>query len=82
MNTPKKKTTSLRLSEPVRERLEYLAKRQNRSLNNLVDTLLAEVLGLREEDEVQALPADFHRAITKSELMKGIENDLKNIYTK
>jgi predicted DNA-binding protein len=82
MNTPKKKTTSLRLSEPVRERLEYLAKKQNRSLNNLVDTLLAEVLGLREEDEVQALPVDFHRAITKGELMKGIEEDLKKIYTK
>jgi predicted DNA-binding protein len=51
MNTPKGKTTSLRLSEPVREKLEYLAKRQNRSLNNLVDTLLAQVLGLRDLDE-------------------------------
>ena len=59
-----------------------LLKGKTEVLNNLVDTLLAEVLGLREEDEVQALPADFHRAITKSELMKGIENDLKKIYTK
>jgi hypothetical protein len=82
MNTPKKKSTSLRLSEPVRERLEYLAKKQNRSLNNLVDTLLAEVLGLREADEERALPNDFHRGITKGELMKGIEEDLKKIYTK
>lgn len=82
MNTPKKKKTSLRLSEPVREKLEYLAKRQNRSLNNLVDTLLAQVLGLRDSDEGAGLPEDFYRGITKNELMKGIEEDLKMLYQK
>ncbi|MGY6522442.1 MAG: hypothetical protein ACXIUD_11970 [Mongoliitalea sp.] len=82
MNTPKRKTTSLRLSDPVREKLEYLAKRQNRSLNNLVDTLLAQVLGLRDTDEENELPDDFYRGITKNELMKGIEEDLKRLYQK
>jgi predicted transcriptional regulator len=82
MNTPKRKTTSLRLSDPVREKLEYLAKRQNRSINNLVDTLLAQVLGLRDSDEENELPDDFHRGITKNELMKGIEEDLKRLYQK
>jgi predicted DNA-binding protein len=77
MNTPKRKTTSLRLSDPVREKLEYLAKRENRSLNNFVDTLLAQVLGLRDPNEENELPVDFHRGITKNELMKGIEEDLK-----
>lgn len=28
------------------------------------------------------LPEDFHRGITKSELMKGIEQDLRKIYSK
>ncbi|MCH7399569.1 hypothetical protein MM213_19175 [Belliella sp. R4-6] len=82
MNTSKRKTTSLRLSDSVREKLEYLAKKENRSLNNLVDTLLAQVLGLRESGEENGLPEDFHRGITKSELMKGIEEDLKKIYHK
>lgn len=77
MNTPKRKTISLRLSDPVREKLEYLAKRENRSLNNFVDTLLAQVLGLRAPNEENELPVDFHRGITKNELMKGIEEDLK-----
>lgn len=82
MNTSKRKTTSLRLSDSVREKLEYLAKKENRSLNNLVDTLLAQVLGLRESGEEYELPEDFHKGITKSELMKGIEEDLKRIYHK
>jgi predicted DNA-binding protein len=82
MNTPKSKTTSLRLSNSVREKLEYLAKKENRSLNNLVDTLLAKVLGLSESSEETELPEDFHRGITKTELMKGIEEDLKKIYHK
>ncbi|AFL85219.1 hypothetical protein Belba_2675 [Belliella baltica DSM 15883] len=82
MNTSKRKTTSLRLSDSVREKLEYLAKKENRSLNNLVDTLLAQVLGLREVGEEYELPEDFHNGITKSELMKGIEEDLKKIYHK
>ena len=82
MNTSKSKTTSLRLSDSVREKLEYLAKKENRSLNNLVDTLLAQVLGLSESSEENELPEDFHRGITKTELMKGIEEDLKKIYHK
>lgn len=82
MNTPKRKTTSLRLSDPVREKLEYLAKKENRSLNNFVDTLLAQVLGLRDPNEENGFPDDFHRGITKTELMKGIEEDLKKIYHK
>lgn len=82
MNTSKRKTTSLRLSDSVREKLEYLAKKENRSLNNLVDTLLAQVLGLKESGEMDELPEDFHRGITKNELMKGIEEDLKKIYHK
>jgi hypothetical protein len=82
MNTSKSKTTSLRLSDSVREKLEYLAKKENRSLNNLVDTLLAQVLGLSESSEENELPKDFHRGITKTELMKGIEEDLKKIYHK
>ncbi len=82
MNTSKSKTTSLRLSDSVREKLEYLAKKENRSLNNLVDTLLAKVLGLSESSEENELPIDFHRGITKTELMKGIEKDLKKIYHK
>lgn len=28
------------------------------------------------------LPEDFHRGITKDELMKGIEQDLREIYNK
>lgn len=82
MNTSKRKTTSLRLSDSVREKLEYLAKKENRSLNNLVDTLLAQVLGLREVGDENELPEDFYRGITKNELMKGIEEDLKKIYHK
>lgn len=82
MNTSKRKTTSLRLSNSVREKLEYLAKRENRSLNNLVDTLLAQVLGLRDPSEENGLPKDFHRAISKNELMKGVEEDLKKNFPK
>jgi hypothetical protein len=39
----------------------------------------AETFVLTRQDD---LPEDFHRGITKDELMKGIEQDLRKIYHK
>lgn len=40
-----KKTTSLRLAEDLYERIQALAKQENRSVNNYIETILFDAVG-------------------------------------
>lgn len=51
-NDNKKKSISLRLSSNLYTHIEQLAKKQNRSLNNFIETTLFEVLEYNEPNEL------------------------------
>lgn len=48
MNTAEKKSTSLRLEKELYNVIVKIAKKQNRSVNNFIETTLAEVLHYKE----------------------------------
>jgi hypothetical protein len=52
MNTVNiKKTTSLRLSSELYNHIERIAKKQNRSVNNYIETILFKATGYNEPNE-------------------------------
>lgn len=46
-----KKTTSLRLAEGLYKHIQQLAKKENRSVNNYIETLLFDAVGYHEPNE-------------------------------
>lgn len=54
MNTiaPKKKSTSLRINSNLFAHIEKLARKENRSLNNFIETTLFDALEFREPNEI------------------------------
>ena len=51
MNTLNKKSTSLRLNQGLYNYIEKLAKKENRSINNLIETLLLKATDYKEPNE-------------------------------
>ena len=63
MNTisANKKSTSLRLNSNLYAHIEKLAKKENRSLNNFIETTLFDALEFREPNELTALGIEESR---------------------
>lgn len=86
MNTidTKKKSTSLRLNSNLYSHIEKLAKQENRSLNNFIETTLFDALDYREPNEVTKLGieesrkerASLKRYTTTEELFEDLDNEL------
>ena len=63
MNTisANKKSTSLRLNSNLYAHIEKLAKKENRSLNNFIETTLFDALEFREPNELTSLGIEESR---------------------
>lgn len=80
----KKKSTSLRLNSIFYAHIEKLAKQENRSLNNFIETTLFEALNYREPNEVTKLGieesrkerASLKRYSSTEQLFEDSDNEL------
>lgn len=78
----KKKSTSLRLNSNLFAHIEKLAKEENRSLNNFIETTLFDALEYREPNEVtksaikesQKERASLKRYSSAEELFQDVED--------
>ena len=80
MNTNKtiKKTTSLRLNDSLYRKIEEMAKAQNRSINNLIETIL-----LSYTDDTEMSKDQYKQKILKSQasgLAVLSEEEQKNLF--
>jgi hypothetical protein len=83
-NDIKKKSTSLRLNSSLYAHIEKLAKKENRSLNNFIETTLFDALDYREPNEVTKLGiqesrkerASLKRYSSTEELFNELDNEL------
>lgn len=79
----KKKSTSLRLNSNLYAYIEKMAKKENRSLNNFIETTLFDALGYREPNETtKKAIAEFKkdkknlkRYSSAKELFDDLENE-------
>ena len=77
-----KKSTSLRLNSNLFAHIEKLAKKENRSLNNFIETTLFDALEFREPNEVSASGieesrkerATLKRYTNTEDLFKDLDN--------
>lgn len=86
MNTiaSKKKSTSLRINSNLFAHIEKLAKKENRSLNNFIETTLFDALKFREPNEITKAGIKESRKERTSlkkyssteELFQNLENEL------
>lgn len=86
MNTidTKKKSTSLRLNSNLYAYIEKLAKKENRSLNNFIETTLFDALEYREPNEKTKLAMEesrkerpnLKRYLSANELFEDLDNEL------
>lgn len=65
---PKTSPRSIRLKAVLLDHLNHMAERENRSINNLIETILQEYV---EEYELLATP-EFRKAIKNAETDDGI----------
>lgn len=65
---PKTSPRSIRLKAVLLDHLNHLAERENRSINNLIETILQEYI---EECEIMATP-EFQKALKEAETDEGI----------
>jgi hypothetical protein len=80
----KKKSTSLRLNSNLYAYIEKLAKKENRSLNNFIETTLFDALEYREPNEVTKLGIKesrkeretLKRYSSTEELFEDLDNEL------
>lgn len=86
MNTiaAKKKSTSLRINSNLFAHIEKLAKKENRSLNNFIETTLFDALEFREPNEITKAGikesrkerASLKKYSSTEELFQDVENEL------
>ncbi len=80
----KKKSTSLRLNSNLFAHIEKLAKKENRSLNNFIETTLFDALEYREPNEITKAAikesrkerATLKRYSSTADLFQDLENEL------
>ncbi len=80
----KKKSTSLRLNSNLYAYIEKLAKKENRSLNNFIETTLFDALEYREPNEETKLAMEesrkerpnLKRYSNANELFEDLDNEL------
>lgn len=80
----KKKSTSLRLNSNLYSHIEKLAKQENRSLNNFIETTLFDALDYREPNEVTKLGIEqsrkeretLKRYSSTEQLFEDLDNEL------
>lgn len=73
-----KKSTSLRLDSGLYTEIQKLAKKQNRSINNYIETLLSDAVGYNEPNEKTKQAIEEARKEKKEG--KLISIDLKNLW--
>lgn len=78
-----KKSTSLRLNSGLYARIEKLAKKNNRSINNYIETLLFDAVGYHEPNkvtkqaikEIETEKKSLKRYSNVEDLFKDLENE-------
>ena len=78
-----KKITSLRLNSGLYSYIEKLAKKENRSLNNFIETTLFDAVGYHEPNEktklaikeIEQEKSSLKRYSNVDELFKDLENE-------
>ena len=65
---PAKKPTAFRLNSELLDRLKVLAKRENRSLNNYVETLLFDAVYQEPNEETMAAMSEAESGATLDQL--------------
>jgi hypothetical protein len=79
-----KKSTSLRLNSVLYDQIEKMAKKQNRSINNYIETLLFEAVGSYEPnaktkkaiEEAKSEKAGLKKYASAEDLFDDLENEL------
>ena len=69
-----KKSTSLRLNSGLYSHIEKLAKKQNRSINNYIETLLFDAVGYHEPNAKTKKVIEEARAEKKAGALKKYDN--------
>ena len=78
-----KKSTSLRLDSGLYTEIQKLAKKQNRSINNYIETLLSDAVGYNEPNEktkqaikeIETENKSLKRYSNVEDLFKDLENE-------
>lgn len=66
-----KKATSLRLAEGLYERIQILAKKENRSVNNYIETILFDAVGYHEPNATTKKAMQEAKEIMDDKSRKG-----------